>query len=252
MNRSSFQVWGESRGAVLRLSPFARVLSGATLFISCMVFDVTRIPGLAAALLAVFLWIWTCRPPSSLVRSLFFFGVVMFVPYLFLVPYLYFSSSPQAGSWSLAARAPLSLFLKGMFGLLISVTTASSVSVSDLRQALKQMHVPEFVSMILLQIIQQTSSLLIETRRVSEALALRTASSGIVTAARVLSSLPKVWLPRIINRAERVADVMDLRGFCDTSILEDEAASVSRLDIAALVFSLFYLSIAIFTRCKGL
>jgi len=65
------------------------------------------------------------------------------------------------------------------------------------------------------QIVHQAASLFYETKRVASAMAVRGASGGGKAAWQVLWSLPRVWLPRIVDRADRVADAMELRGYCD-------------------------------------
>jgi energy-coupling factor transporter transmembrane protein EcfT len=59
----------------------------------------------------------------------------------------------------------------------------------------------------------------------------------------VLASLPRVWLPRLIDRAERVAAAMEIRGYVDVDLrllgrerarVADFAASIAALAIAGL------------------
>jgi cobalt/nickel transport system ATP-binding protein len=137
------------------------------------------------------------------------------------------STRPFAIVWS--------VFMRGMSSLLVSVATITTLSAGDLREGLMRLPVPGVVSAILLQIVHQTATLAYETRRVASAMAVRGASSGGLTMWRLLSSLPRVWLPRIVRRADRVACAMELRGYCDVVVEFRKPMRMRLADIIALL-----------------
>ena len=137
-----------------------------------------------------------------------------------------------------------SVLLRGVTGMLVSMATATSLGLSEVREALGRLPVPREASAILLQMVHQTASLSRESGRVAAAMAVRGASSGGVTAWRLLSSLPQVWLPRVIERAERVAAVMELRGLCDEELRPTQRARATLLDGVALALAFAVLALA--------
>ena len=248
MQRSLHDVWGCARGPVTALAPPTRLATGAAVFAACMVPSVTTLPGSLAVVGVVAVWLATCRVPFRVLRLAVLLGLALFVPYFLLLPLLPDAPPVFSGSWQRALAVPWTILLRGMSGMLVSVATVTTLSASDLREALVRLPVPGIVSAILLQIIHQTSTLFYETRRVAAAMAVRGASSGVATGWRVLASLPRVWLPRIAVRAERVADAMELRGFCDEELRPLHQMQVSPVDIAALSAAVVVLAGAVALR----
>jgi energy-coupling factor transporter transmembrane protein EcfT len=90
------------------------------------------------------------------------------------------------------------------------------------------------VTLILLQVVQQTATLLGETRRVATAVTVRGGRLGTAAGLRLLGSLPTVWMPRIVSRAERVAIAMELRGASEVELEALGAVSARRADALAV------------------
>jgi energy-coupling factor transporter transmembrane protein EcfT len=120
-----------------------------------------------------------------------------------------------------------------------------------LREGLTQLPLPGIVSAIVVQIVHQTASLFYETKRVASAMAVRGASGGGRAAWQVLWSLPRVWLPRIVDRADRVADAMELRGYCDGETRTLRSRRMRAADWAALALALAVLGLAVLIRVRG-
>ena len=59
------------------------------------------------------------------------------------------------------------------------------------------------------------------------------------------------WLPRIIDRAERVGAAMELRGFCDGPPPSFDRTTVGITDVAAIGASVAALALAICVRVCG-
>jgi len=205
-------LWGSARGPVIRLAPQTRIVCGACVFATCMVAPVATWPGIAAVTSAVVLWEVLVRPPARVVRSTLLFGLALFLPYFLLAPLI--RSEASADDWTRALLVPWVVFFRGMTAMQASVSTTTTLSASELRQGLSRLPVPGAVSAVLIQIVHQTACLLYETRRIAAAVAVRGGTAGHRTAIAVLASLPRVWLPRVIDRAERVGLAMELRGYC--------------------------------------
>ena len=135
--------------------------------------------------------------------------------------------------------------------MLVSVATVSCLSAAELREALVRLPVPSLVSSILVQIVHQTGILLYETQRVAAAMGVRGAVSGGRVAWRVLFSLPQVWLPRVIDRAERVSAAMELRGYCDGRVAAEHRQRFGVGEFATLGGAIAALVVAIGVRLWG-
>lgn len=245
MRSSWHEIWGCARGPVTRLAPQVRLLAGAGVFAACMVSPATTGPGLLVLATAVGGWLAACRLPWRTLRLLLLLGLALFLPYFLLTPLIHAGTPATPGrSWAEALRVPWGVFCRGTCGLLVSVATVASLSASHLREAMVRLPIPYVVSAILIQIVHQTGALFNETRRVAAAMAVRGASSGGRTAWRVLSSLPQVWLPRIIQRADRVSAAMELRGYAGGEIHSFESVAWTAADAAALLFVLILLGVA--------
>lgn len=205
--------WGCGRGPVVRLAPAMRLLAGAVLFAACMVAPTSRLPGAALAAVTALAWLAMCCPPWRFVRAVLGLGLAVLLPYFLLMALLAEGAARQTSLGMLVWAG--GLLVRGASGLLVSAATLTTLRVSELDQALAALPVPAAVSAILVQIVHQTGTLAYETRRVASAMSVRGAATGGRMAFRLVASLPRVWLPRIVERADRVAAAMELRGFCE-------------------------------------
>ncbi|MBN1610934.1 MAG: hypothetical protein JW940_30160 [Polyangiaceae bacterium] len=196
-------------------------------------------------------WMGACRPPGRLVRAALLFALVLFLPY-FLLPCLpaWLTDSPDGGTTSFVV--PLTILLRGTGGILISAAAVSSLSMGDLREGLLGLPLPNLLRTVLVQIVHQTATLFYETRRVAAAMAVRGASGGGVAAWRVVASLPRVWLPRVAARAERVANAMEVRGYCEGEPDLPRQRRSSFADTVALALSAAVLAGALALRVGAL
>ena len=138
-------------------------------------------------------WVALCWPRWRVLSKAILFALAMFSP---LAVYALFIENPLVA---------LGIACRGTACLLISVATCSTVAVSELRQGL--CFLPRTLSSLILQIVLQTTLLTDEVRRISHALLLR--GGGM----RVLFTFPVVWLSRLLLKAERIGDAMEIRGF---------------------------------------
>lgn len=251
MRTSLHDLWGCGRGPVRHAAPPTRLLAGIAAFGGCMICPGTTVGGSLCAAGIAGVWVLGCRPPGRVLRASLLFGLALLLPYFLLMPLLPSPPGETAASWRAALVVPWTLLLRGLTGMVVSMATVTVLTGSDLREALLRLPVPNLLSVILLQIVHQTASLLYETRRVSDAMAVRGASSGWLAAWRVARALPQVWLPRVILRAERVGAAMELRGYCDGSWPSFTRAALGRGDVAVLGAAVGAVGLALFVRLWG-
>ena len=243
--------WGCARGPVVRLAPQTRILSGVVLFSACLMAPARTVLGAAFVPAVALSWIGFCGVPKRAAKPMVYLGLAMFLPYFFLVPLLVGGQAAisEASAWARAFAAPWDVFLHGLAGMFIATATAATLSASDLREGLVSLPVPRVFTAILIQIVHQASELHFETRRAAAALAVRGATSGGRTALRVLTSLPRIWLPRIIGRADRVAAAMELRGYAESDLRILGRKAIGAVDGASIVAVLGALALAVALRC---
>ena len=252
MRGLAFAMWGSGRGPIRKALPNTRVAAGAIVFVGCITSTGTTASGSICACAICAAWLLACLPPWVLLRACFVLGLAIFLPYFALIPLLPDSAiTNNAASTEMLAQSaalPWSILLRGISGMLVCSATVSSLSVRELHDALLALPLPTIVSAILIQIAHQSETLLRETRTVAAAMAVRGASSGWRAALRVAFSLPRVWLPRIIARAEQVAAAMETRGFDDYSLIPARAGKLQSVDIATLTLATSSLIAAILVR----
>ena len=73
---------------------------------------------------------------------------------------------------------------------------------------------------------------------------MRGASGRKQAALRVLMSLPRVWLPRIIGRADRIAAAMEMRGYAEADLRIFGQTALGLADFVAIVAVLGVLALA--------
>ncbi len=213
-------LWGSGRGPAARIAPQSRIVAGAILFAACLAAPAERGAGIALIAATAAGWMGACGMPGKAVKSFAVLGLAAFLPYFLLAPLLAPPRAAVAGWGRLAAAlaAPWDVFLHGLAGLFVASATITALSASDLRRGLLALPLPRLVSAVIIQIVHQTAALLAETGSIASAAALRGGSGGLSAAWQVAASLPRVWLPRVIGRADRVAAAMELRGYAETDL----------------------------------
>jgi len=242
MRAALHELWGCGRGPVSRLAPQTRIVAGAALFGACTAAPVTSRLGLALLVSVALLWLLACRTPLRIVGAALLLGCALFLPYFLLLPLIH--GSPGLEDWAAATRVPLGVLAHGLAGMLVSIATVTTLSASDLREGLLRLPVPTLVAAILLQIVHQSAGLAYETRRIAAAMSVRGASGSGLAAFRVLASLPQVWLPRVLIRAERVAGAMEVRGYCEQDLVSFGAPRLGGPDVGALLIAFAALALS--------
>lgn len=242
-------IWGSGRGPAARLAPQSRIIAGTMVFAACLTAPALSAGGAALITAATAAWVVACGLPGRTVRSFFLLGLAMFLPYFLLVPILLkrATAAPPGTAWAKALAPPWDILLHGLAGVLVTVATVSTLTGSDLRSGLLALPLPRIVTAILVQIIHQTSVLLAETKRVAAAIAVRGASGRGRAALRALTSLPRVWFPRIMDRADRLGAAMEFRGYAeaDLRIFGQRAAGAADAGVIALAAAVLALAAAL-------
>ena len=244
-------LWGCGRGPAVRLVPQTRLLLGSVAFATCMTAPATTVTGQLVIAGTVGAWLAASRPPLKTVLPFATLAFLLLVPTFLLLPFMPPDGAGMAESWGHRFSVPGVLLARGMSGVLLSMATVTCLSVGDLREGLTRLPLPGIVSAILVQIVHQAATLLYETKRVASAMAVRGASDGGRAAWQVLWSLPRVWLPRIVDRADRVADAMELRGYCDGEAHIPASGRMRAADWTALALALAVLGLAVLIRVRG-
>ena len=244
-------LWGCGRGPARRLVPQTRLLLGTIAFATCVIAPVPTVSGGLLIGGTVAAWLAASRPPLKTAVSFAVLALLLFLPTLFLIPLIPPRSTGALGGWGHSLAPTTAVLVRGVSGVLISMATVASVSASGLREGLTRLPLPGIVSAILVQIVHQTATLFYETRRVASAMAVRGACGGGRAAGQVLWFLPQVWLPRIVDRADRVAEAMELRGYCDGDACLQHGGHLRAVDWAALGLALAVLGLAVAIRVQG-
>ncbi len=239
-------LWGSGRGPVSRIAPQSRILAGTLLFAACLTAPSGRGPGAALIAAVTAGWVVARGLPRRALGSVLAGGLGMFLPYLLLVPLMARDIPAQTGPAGLVAAlaAPWDVILHGLAGLFVAAATVSALSISDLRRGLLALPMPKIVAGVIIQIVHQTAALTFETGRIAAAIAVRGGTRGAATVWRVAAGLPRVWLPRVVGRAERVAAAMELRDYADADLGALGRDRLRPADAAAAALALGVLGLA--------
>ncbi len=249
MRTSWHDIWGSAGGPAAALSAPVRITCGACVFAACLIAPARSPAGVGFILAAVALWELSVRPPSRVALGALIFGLVLFLPYFLLAPVI--RAQTTSASWAEALLPPWTVFIRGMAVMQVSIATISALSASDLRRGLLGLPVPGVISAVLIQIVHQTAVLFYETRRIAAAISVRGGTSGFGATMRLLGSLPRVWLPRILLRVERVAAAMETRGYAEFDLAWMDTKEKQRRDIPALLLAAAALAAAVALRILG-
>jgi energy-coupling factor transporter transmembrane protein EcfT len=228
-------IWGSAHGPAMGLLPHVRILVGFCFFLTCMIAPTATWIGASLALAIAVTWSCICWPHWHSLRPVLSFGMVALLSYAVAVMVVALVTD---GVSPTTVANVLSLLVGGASTLLVSVATITALGMSDLREGCLRLPVPKLVTAILLQIIHQTATLAYETRRIASAMAVRGSTRGGRVAWKLVTTLPRVWLPRIVRRADRVAAAMELRGYCDLFSATREKRGLRHRDLLALGLAL--------------
>jgi hypothetical protein len=194
----------------VRLAPQVRMVAATSLCGSCLIVAPSSLVGGVFITLTPIVWMVLCHSRLRFVASVVLVSTLVFLPVAFLAGY---SAAAGGASSTRIASAVWDLLSRGFSVILISSSTIRVLPESDFQRGVSALPFPEAARLLLVQIVHQTATLVEESRRISHALVLRGGVRGGFASWAVIQALPRIWLPRIIVRAERVAGVMELRGY---------------------------------------
>jgi energy-coupling factor transporter transmembrane protein EcfT len=217
-----------------RLAPFTRLACGTLVFATCLVAPIPSLPGICIGCGAAIGWVALCGLPGRRLLALSLYSMALFLPFFLLTP------------WLDAAEIPLAMSLRGTACVFVCASTMAVLDVADLDSGLAALPVPRIIQQLLMQISHQTAMLTNETQRISAAVRIRGLPLGFASKLRFLPAVPTIWLLRIMNRADRVAAAMDLRGF--ESFARSSPANISLMDGLAVTTALLMLGASLSIR----
>lgn len=242
---SFLDFWGSGNVRMRRLTPSTRIACGLFVLASCLIAPMHKSCGISIACGTVIAWVLLCAMPRKSMAGLLFYSFLIFAPFFLLTPWIETHSS-ASNNWLGAARVPLEIGLLGIMCIFVCASTIASLDLTEFNSGLSRLPIPRAMASIIVQIVHQTAMLTNESQRISSAVRIRGAPSGAIAKLRFLSGLPTIWLLRIMNRAERIAAAMDLRGFEGTT--RTSKASLSSLDAFAMTIAVLLLGATITIR----
>jgi energy-coupling factor transporter transmembrane protein EcfT len=243
--------WGCAHGVVRRLTPQTRILCGFLLLAGSLGVPTDRGGGLALLAIGLGIWLWGCGLPISSLGKLVGIGMALHLPSFLLVPFISAPETEGAFFPATEFRVPWNLFIRGMSGMLFSISTTATLALWEFREGVIRLPVPRPVAVILIQICQHIDALVRESSQMAAAIAVRGALAGGFSLRRLLCAIPQVWLPRVLRRADRVANVMDFREYGDMPLGSLMAFPLSWRDYAALSGGVLFVGLAFLLRWES-
>lgn len=243
-------LWGSGRGPLGRLAPQVRLLAGAGVGLASLLAPADQWSGALFCFTGAGIWLIACRPPARQMRQLLLLGLAFFLPYFLLTPLIYYGQPLDRSSWTTAWAIPWRVFCRGYCTLIISVSTLTTLCLTDFHRGLWRLPLPAPLVAIVAQILQQVGTLLHESRQIATAMAFRGAAGRGVAVWRLVRGLPRVWLPRVACRAERVALAMAWRNY-GGSRMDLDPAPWRRAEVLTLTGVAGWILLAIYLRMQA-
>ncbi len=247
--------FGSGKGLLARLSPQARLLCSMLVLVTALISLPNPLAGIFFTLCVSAVFLLLCGVPLRHLMRASIAVVSMSAPVLCYALIagsdgLVFPPGTSSPVDAAVHQHIVVVALKGMSCALIVVGALSTVSFSELYDFLARIPLPRIVLLLMLQILHQTKLLLDETARISDAFAVRGATSGISAPVLVLRYFPQTWLPRIVAKSERVANAMELRGY-GTTLPQFGGSPMFLHDWLALCVAALIVSAVIANRLLG-
>jgi len=203
-------LFGSGGGAIGRATPHARLLVAALLVAACVAVPAGLRITLPFTAIVAAATVLSCAAPARVVVRALAFGALLYVPLalLLFVPAFFGGPMDVAG----AGAHAFGIAIRGTAVLLVTLSVLSTTRLTEVHAAIGGLPLPRTARLLLIQIVHQTGVLFDETRRVTQAIALR---RGQRSGLRLVARVPQVWLERVASRADRTAAAMDVRGYPD-------------------------------------
>lgn len=233
-----------------RLAPPTRLLAAANIVLIVLVCNPLRPWGLVFALTAVLGGVLALRPTRRVWRLAATIGGMFFLPWVAVATLLprFQQGAGTASNLELTAT----IAFRGIAIILTTLSLATRLTQSELRDGLRRLAMPTIVVAITTQIIQQSVHLVEETQRMKDAIVLRKRKGNRMADVLLIRGLPVIWLHRVLHRVERVAQAMELRGYTGEEAPLDAGAALRLPDYTAVGILLILLTVALALRYQGL
>jgi hypothetical protein len=225
-----------SQASFARVTLSVRLVCAVLVAAAVLVADASTVRGGALVFGVLLVWMPLCRFPLRALLRLLGLGAILFATTWVTLALAAWSGEGQA-SLGLAGN----LAFKGLAVALLVWSTLLTYRLGDFLKSLSALPGATLME----QILQQTLSLLDESRRISQAWVLRGAAGRASLA--LLRATPVVWLPRVAQRAERVTAAMELRGIPSHRLFRERQPFTWR-DGLGLGLSLLLLGVSVGLR----
>ena len=233
-------LWGVSAG-LASLAPPTRLALGGGLLVGLFGMAPASIEAVIWIGSTLVLWVLLLRTPIRLVLGIVLAAVLLGSPVFALAAIV--GAAPGGGVSNGLVHA-LEILFKGGAITLVALTTLSSLDPAALQDGLRRLWFPPMLAGLITQILVQTGRLFEETESMVRAARLRIASSGPAMVWLLAKGIPRMWLPRVLGRAERVALAMTIRGF-DGRVGLGDAKPMGSMDRCALATTLLWLTLSL-------
>lgn len=239
-----FGLWGTSPGLRF-LAPPTRVFLAACLLTGMLLIPPSSSQSVLWVAATLTLWLLVLRAPVRLVLEIALWGVLLGSPlYLLAAVAGRLQSGTSDPAFSSGLLDVLRILFKGATVTLVALTTLSTLDPAQLQEALVRLRLPGVVAGLITQILVQTGKLIEETENITRAVRLRAPASGLSTTWMLARGLPSMWLPRVMARAERIANAMMLRSFDGRGVVL-ESSAVDKTDWIAVAVGFLWLGVSL-------
>lgn len=201
-----------------RLHPTVLVVCFAVVLGAVLALDPADPAEAPVSLGAAGLWTLLSGLRPRRVGALLLFGLGLFLPFFLLAPWVEggapaFDLPGHLAVTTEGLLVPTRIVARGLAVLLLGAGLASSADLTTLATGLAKVPLmPRALVVMTVQILRWAAVLVEEGRGVARAVRLR-GRGGVRGSLELARSLPLVWLPRVMARAERVAATMEVRGY---------------------------------------
>ena len=247
-------LWGHGRGPARRLAPVALLLCWLALLGTCVLARPSLPVELGLIAGACTAWLLACGPSRRVLVRALLLGLILFLPFFLLLPW----TGQAAGQTELgplmlrddAWVAPLHVLVRGLACLLLGLGLVSTLDEAGFQEALSRLPLPRSLLVMIHQVFRSLEPLLTESVGMGRAVAVRSGRTGWRAGIRLARALPVVWLPRVLERADRVTRAMQVRGYCG-ELLESRSRSWGVAAALALTLSLVFLALVVVLRWQS-
>lgn len=197
--------------------PGTRLSVAGLAILTCLLVSPIDWVGLAMIVVTVAVTLLIVGVSPNHLRKVMGMGMILYLPFFLITPWVEAAAPGMVSS----IYVPWQISIRGFSTLLISVTAYQSVSPAELFECIHRIFLPRPVKLVLWQIVYQIEMLTHETRLIIRVMSVRGLLSRRQDRWQMIFNLPRVWLPRLIFKAERIGTVMEIRGLPEMTCPND-------------------------------